>query len=176
MKSRYLLFALPFVAVSNMLQFLLMAMPRPRTVLLGRAVGAAVLLSLCALWIPRLGAEGAALALVAGELASMIALFVFVRRTTGGQPWNPRCFAPILAGAVAAALYAVFAAWPVALKLPLAAIAYLASALLLGAVKPGELRAVAPLLRSLAARESTGQAEHRSGVEGDARQHTEEQP
>ncbi|MGD2129211.1 MAG: flippase [Lysobacterales bacterium] len=176
-----LLMALPFVAVSNMLQFLLMAIPLPRAVLLGRAAGAIVLVLQCALWIPRLGAEGAALAVVAGELASMAILFLFVRRATGGQPWNIRCFAPLAAGAIAAILYAVCASWPVAMKLPLAALAYLASALMLGAVTPAELRTLVPLLRSLSPeavlRGGSGEeAENRAGVEGGAWQHTEENP
>lgn len=177
----FLLVALPFVAVSNMLQFLLMAMPRPRAVLLGRAAGAIVLLTLAALWIPHLGAEGAALALVAGELTSMGAMYLFVRHATGGQPWNIRCFAPLAAGAVAAGLYAACAAWPVALKLPLSALAYLASALLLGAVTLDELRGLLPLLRSLspgvAMRDSsTKKTEDRAWIKGSAGQNPENQP
>jgi O-antigen/teichoic acid export membrane protein len=143
-----LLAALPFIVVGNMLQFLLMAMPRPSAVLVSRAAGAAVLLALCAVWIPRYGAEGAALALVAGELAGMALMFGFVRRATGGLPWDIHCFAPVAAGAFAAGVYIAASAWPLFFGLPLAATTYIVVALTLGAIRPGELKDLGSLLSS----------------------------
>jgi O-antigen/teichoic acid export membrane protein len=140
-----LLAALPFLVISNSLQLLLMALPRPAAVLAARIAGAAVLLSLGALLIPRAGAAGAALALAAGEAVNTTVLFLFVVRATGGVPWDRRCAAPLLAGAAAALAYAAFEAWPIFLKLPLAAAIYLGLVVLLAGVTLHEIRAVPPI-------------------------------
>jgi O-antigen/teichoic acid export membrane protein len=172
-----LLAALPFVAVNSSLQLLLMALPRPVAVLSARMVGAATLLSLSVLLIRRMDAAGAALALAAAEIASMATLFLFVLRATGGAPWNLRCFAPLAAGAAAAATYTVTAAWPVLLKLPLAAFIYTGLVLLLGGISLQEMRSVPLLLLSVARGEaSTQQLSQQPGVEPGAEQLRKNQP
>jgi O-antigen/teichoic acid export membrane protein len=152
-----LLAALPFLVISNSLQLLLMALPRPNAVLAARIAGAAVLLSLGALLIPRAGAAGAALALAAGEAVNTTVLFLFVVRATGGVPWDRRCAAPLLAGAAAALAYAALQAWPIFLKLPLAAAIYLGLVVLLAGVTLHEIRAVPLLLLSVARGEGSPQ-------------------
>jgi O-antigen/teichoic acid export membrane protein len=152
-----LLAALPFLVISNSLQLLLMALPRPAAVLAARIAGAAVLLALGVLLIPRMGAAGAALALAAGEAVSTAALFLFVIRATGGVPWDRRCFAPLLAGAAAALTYAAVQAWPIFVKLPLAAAIYLVLVVLLAGMTLREIRAVPLLLLSVARGEGSPQ-------------------
>jgi O-antigen/teichoic acid export membrane protein len=152
-----LLAALPFLVISNSLQLLLMALPRPTAVLTTRIAGAAVLLALGLLLIPRSGATGGALALAAGEGANALLLFLFVVRATGGVPWDLRCFAPLAAGAAAALAYAAVQTWPIFLKLPLAAVVYLGLVVLLAGVSFREIRAVPLLLLSVARGEGSPQ-------------------
>jgi O-antigen/teichoic acid export membrane protein len=172
-----LLAALPFLVVSNSLQMLLMALPRPGAVLTARIGGAAVLLSLGLLLIPRTGATGAAVALAAGEVASTAALFLFVFRATGGVPWDRRCFAPPAAGAAAALAYAAVQAWPIVLKLPLAAAIYLVLVVLLAGVSRGEMRSIPLLMLSVARGEgSPRQRPQDAGVKPAAQDPSEHQP
>jgi O-antigen/teichoic acid export membrane protein len=172
-----LLAALPFLVISNSLQLLLMALPRPAAVLVARIGGAAVLLSLGLVLIPRTGATGAAMALAAGEVASTAALFLFVFRATGGLPWDRRCFAPLAAGAAAALAYAAVQAWPIFLKLPLAAAIYLVLVVLLAGVKPGELRSIPLLLLGVIRGEgSPQQRQQDAGVKPAAEDLSEHQP
>jgi O-antigen/teichoic acid export membrane protein len=172
-----LLAALPFLAANNSLQLLLMALPRPAAVLTARIVGAATLLSLSLLLIPRMDAAGAAAALAVAEVVSMAVLFLFVRQATGGVPWDLRCFAPLAAGAAAAAAYAATGAWPVLLKLPLAAVIYVGLVLLLGGLSLQELRSVPLLLLSVARGEASAeQLAQQSGIEPGAEQLRERQP
>lgn len=141
-----LLAALPFVAATTSLQMLLRAIPRPMAVLAARGGGAVVLVLLAVLLIPDMAATGSAIALASGETVSALLLFVFVRRATGGAPWDRRCWAPLLAGAAAALLYVAVAAWPIPLKLPLAAIVYTGGVLLLRGMTLAEIRDLARLL------------------------------
>ena len=172
-----LLAALPFVAINSSLQLLLMALPRPGSVLFARIVGAAALLSLSILLIPRMDAAGAALALAVAEAVSTTVLFLLVRRAAGGVPWNLRCFAPLAAGATVAAAYAATGAWPILLKLPLAALLYTGLVLLLGGLSLQELRSVPLLLLSVARGETSAQQlSQQSGVEPGAEQLHERQP
>lgn len=135
-----LLAALPGVIAGSTLQMLLRALPRPSAVFLSRAAGAAVLLALAVALVPRLEATGAAIALAAGETVSTVLLFLFVRAATGGLPWDRYCLAPLLAGAAAALPYAMLAAWPIALRLPLAAAIYVGLVLALRGMTIGEAR------------------------------------
>jgi O-antigen/teichoic acid export membrane protein len=176
-----LLAALPFLVISNSLQLLLMALPRPAAVLAARIAGAAVLLALGVLLIPRSGttggAAGAALALAAGEAVSTVALFLFVIRATGGVPWDRRCFAPLLAGAAAALAYAAVQAWPIFFKLPLAAAIYLVLVVLLAGMTLREIRAVPLLLLSVARGEGSPQQRPQdAGVKPAAEDLSEHQP
>lgn len=175
-----LLAALPFLVVSNSLQLLLMALPRPAAVLSARIAGATVLVALGVLLIPRMATAGAALALAAGEVTSTTALFLFVRRATGGLPWDLRCFAPLAAGAAAALVYAAAAAWPIVIKLPLAGVIYAGLVLLLRGVSLLELRSVPLLLLSVARGEpvtaSAQQRPQQAGVEPGAEESRKHQP
>jgi O-antigen/teichoic acid export membrane protein len=172
-----LLAALPFLVVSNSLQLLLMALPRPTAVLAARIGGAAVLLALGLFLIPRTGATGAAVALAAGEVASTTALFLFVLRATGGVPWDRRCFAPLAAGAAAALVYAATQAWPFFLKLPLAAAIYLVLVVLLGGLSLNEIRSIPWLLLGVARGEgSPQQRQQDAGVKPVAEDLSEHQP
>ena len=141
-----LLAALPFVVATSSLQLLLKAIPRPLFVLAARAGGAATLLGLAVVLIPRIGVKGAAIALAAGEAVGSLLLFVFVRRATGGVPWNMRCNAPLAAGAVAAGIYALVGAWPLWLKLPVAAVTYTGLVVALRAMTFGEFRDLSRLM------------------------------
>jgi hypothetical protein len=134
-----------------------------------------------------MGAEGAAMALAAGEAVSTLLMFVFVRRATGGVPWDLQCTAPLAAGAAAAALYLVVAGWPIWLKLPLAAAVYAGLALVLRAMTLAEIRDLTRLmflaLRGQHAgggnrpRNTSGQqASRQPGVELRPQQHPEDQP
>jgi O-antigen/teichoic acid export membrane protein len=145
----FLLAALPFVAISSSLQLLLRALPRPLGVLLARGGGAAVLLALALLLIPRMQATGAAIALASGEAIGAALMFLFVRRATGGTPWDWRTFAPLVAGAAAASLYLVVGAWPIMLKLPLAAALYAALVFTLRGMTAAEVRDLTRLLASV---------------------------
>lgn len=172
-----LLAALPFLVISNSLQLLLMALPRPAAVLVARIGGAAVLLSVGFFLIPRTGATGAAVALAAGEVTSTTALFLFVLRATGGVPWNRQCVAPLAAGAAAALAYAVVQAWPILLKLPLAAAIYLALVVLLDGVKPGEIRSIPLLLLGVVqGKGSPQQRQQDAGIKPAAEDPSEHQP
>lgn len=141
-----LLAALPFHAVNGSLNYLLMAMPRPAAVLSARLCGAAVLLALGLLLIPRFQTVGAAAALAASEATSSLLLFLFTRRVTGRMPWDRRCLTPVLAGAAAAVCYTLLHSWPLLLKLPCAAAVYLLGALAFGAITTVELRSLSSLL------------------------------
>jgi O-antigen/teichoic acid export membrane protein len=172
-----LLAALPFLVVSNSLQLLLMALPRPAAVLSARIAGVGVLLALGVFLIPRTGASGAALALAAGEAASTALLFLFVVRATGGVPWDLRCFAPLAAGAAAALAYASVQAWPIFLKLPLAAALYLGLVVLLAGLTPRELRSLPLLLLSVARGEGSPQQRPQdAGIKPAAEEPSEHQP
>jgi PST family polysaccharide transporter len=143
-----LLAALPFVTASSSLQLLLRAMPRPMAVLAARAGGAIVLFALAVFLIPRMNAAGAAIALAAGEAVNTGLLFLFVRRATGGVPWDRRSFAPLLAGGAAALLYTAIASWSIFFKLPLAAVVYVGLVLLLRGMTVAEVRDLSLLLLS----------------------------
>jgi O-antigen/teichoic acid export membrane protein len=176
-----LLAALPFLVISSSLQLLLMALPRPTAVLAARVAGAAVLLALGVLLIPRMGATGAALALAAGEAVNTALLFLFVVRATGGVPWDRRCFAPLAAGASAALVYTVVQAWPIYLKLPLAAAIYLCLVVVLAGVNLHEIRAVPSLLLGVARGEGSPQQRPQqrpqdAGVKPGAEDLSEHQP
>jgi O-antigen/teichoic acid export membrane protein len=172
-----LLAALPFLVISNSLQLLLMALPRPAAVLVARIGGAAVLLSVGFFLIPRTGATGAAVALAAGEVTSTTALFLFVLRATGGVPWNRQCVAPLAAGAAAALAYAVVQAWPILLKLPLAAAIYLALVVLLNGLRPGEIRSIPLLLLGVVqGKGSPQQRQQDAGIKPAAEDPSEHQP
>jgi O-antigen/teichoic acid export membrane protein len=144
----FLLAALPFVTASSSLQLLLRAIPRPMAVLASRGGGAIVLFALAVFLIPRMNATGAAIALASGEAVSTALMFLFVRRATGGVPWSRRSFAPLIAGAASALLYAGVSTWAIWLKLPLAAAVYVGLVLLLRGMTPAEVRDLALLLLS----------------------------
>ncbi|MDX1381030.1 MAG: flippase [Xanthomonadales bacterium] len=180
-----LLAALPFVTATSSLLMLLKAIPRPLSVLAARSGGAAVLLGLAIVLVPRLDAQGAAIALAVGEAVSTLLLFVFVRRATGGVPWDLQCTAPLAAGAAAAGLYALVGAWPIWLKLPVAAAVYVGLALALRAMTLVEIRDLSRLMfRALRGprgakgeRERSGQdARQQSGIERGPQQDSKDQP
>jgi O-antigen/teichoic acid export membrane protein len=171
-----LLAALPFVTATSSLQLLLKAIPRPMSVLAARAGGAAVLLALAVVLIPRMDAEGAAIALAVGEAVSTLLLFVFVRRATGGVPWDLQCTAPLAAGAAAAALYVLVGAWPIWLKLPLAAAVYAGLALALRAMTVAEIRDLSRLMFMAFRRPSRKDTPQQPGVELGPQQHPKDQP
>lgn len=167
--------AVPFMAINQSLRLLLMALPRPMSVFATDLVSTSVMLSLCAVLIPRTGAVGAAAALVVTELAAMILLSVFVRRATGGLPWNTRCLAAFAAGAVAALVYAAAAAWTPAGRLAIAGLVYLVAALVLRAVTTSELRALPRVASSLLERrQSADDGRQDSGVEPGSEKNGEE--
>ena len=149
-----LLVSLPIVALNNSLLLLLRAIPRPGFVLASRTVGAAALLLLAALSIPRVGITGAALAVVGGDFATMTVLLVLVRRAAGGLPLNARCLAPLFAGCLAAVAYAVVGDWPVLFGLSLFATVYLGAIWVTKGVTIGEIRSL-PRLILQTAREPT---------------------
>lgn len=180
-----LLAALPFVTAASTLQMLLRAIPRPMPVLAARAGGAAVLLALALMLIPRTQAAGAAIALAAGEAVSTLLLFLFVRQATGGLPWDRRCATPLAAGAAAALLYLLIGAWPLWLKLPLAAAAYAGIALLLRAMTLAEARDLAVLMLTVFRAERTGGSAEsvsghgppqQAGVQVGSEKHDKDQP
>lgn len=180
-----LLAALPFVTATSSLQLLLKALPRPMLVLAARAGGATVLLTLALLLIPRMGASGSAFALAAGEAVSTLLLFLFVRRATGGVPFDLRCAAPLAAGGAAAMLYLGIGAWPLLLKLPLAAVVYVGLALALRAMTPKEIRDLAMLMLAAYSGKApaagpgpaSGQpTPQQPGVKGGTQQQREDQP
>jgi len=137
-----LLAALPFLAINQSLLLLLRAIPNPRAVLTGQIVSTVVLLAAAAILIPRYGASGAAAALVASEAAGMLLLFWLVRRTIGAVPWNSRCFAPLLGGAIVTLVFLLMNGWPLFLSLPLAALLYVLVLWLMKSVSADELRSV----------------------------------
>lgn len=172
-----LLAALPFVAAGNSLQLLLRAIPRPMAVLAARGGGAAVLLLLAFMLVPRMQATGSAIALASGEAVSTVLLFLLVRRATGGLPWDRRCWAPLLAGAAAAGVYTLVAGWPIPLKLPLAALVYIALVLVLRGMLLTEVRDLWRLLvLSLLPTKSAQQAAEQARVESGSGQASKDQP
>jgi PST family polysaccharide transporter len=181
-----LLAALPFAAATSSLQLLMKAIPRPTAVLAARAGGATALLLLAVTLIPRIEALGAAIALAVGEGVGTLILLFFVRRETGGVPWDLRCIAPLTAGVATALLYALVAAWPIWLKLPLAATAYAGLALALHAVTVAEIHALWKLMLTAFRSESglinsapSTLAKHppeQSGVDVGTQQQREDQP
>ncbi len=144
-----LLTQLPFLAISGSLQLVLMAIPHPMAVLGSRVAGAAALLAFSFWLIPGLGAVGAAAALVVGEITSCLLLFLYVKRATGGVPWTTRSVSPLLAGAATALFYKAIFAWPLLLKLPLAALTYVGLAILLQAITLTEFQHLPALLRAV---------------------------
>lgn len=141
-----LLTALPFLAISDSLQLVLKAIPKPKAVLTARIVSTLVLLVIAVLFVPRYGALGGAAAVVAGEAAAMVLLFWLVKRTLGATPWNARCYAAILAGVITALVLVLTQSWPLLFRLPFAAIVYILSAGLMKAVSVHEFRSVPHLI------------------------------
>ncbi|MDH3903740.1 MAG: polysaccharide biosynthesis C-terminal domain-containing protein [Xanthomonadales bacterium] len=141
-----LLTALPFLAVSDSLQLVLKAIPKPKAVLTARIVSTLVLLVIAILSVPRYGALGGAAAVVAGEAAAMVLLFWLVKRTLGAMPWNARCYEAILAGVITALVLVLTQSWPLLFRLPFAAIVYILSAGLMKAVSAHELGSVPHLI------------------------------
>jgi O-antigen/teichoic acid export membrane protein len=142
----FLLAALPFLAVSHSLRLLLRAIPRPRAVLASRVVGTVTLVVLAAAMIPRYGATGAAVAVVASEVSGMTLLFWLVYRSIGAVPWNRRCFVPLLACGLALLAFMFTVAWPVLFRLSIAAIVYAMVVGLLKAITFDEIRSLPHVL------------------------------
>jgi len=172
-----LLGALPFLAVNNSLQMLLKAIPRPMPILVARIAGTVGLLFLSAPLIPGHGAEGAAAAIVGGEIITAAIMLVSAKRVTGGLPLNGRSFTPLAAAAAAAAAYALAPAWPLPARLPAAAAVYVLSVLLLKALTLEELRLLPHLLlvgTGLAS--SVKESPENSAVQPDPEKDIEKQP
>jgi O-antigen/teichoic acid export membrane protein len=137
-----LLAALPFLAIGQGLQTLLLAIPKPRAVLVARTAGALVLLLVATLLIPPFGATGAALAVVVGEALAMCLLFFLVRQGLGAAPWNARCGVPIIAGLIAAVIFSIVGAWSDTVGLLLAAVIYTAGVWLMRGISVEEIKAI----------------------------------
>lgn len=150
-----LLLALPFLAVNQSLLLLLRAIPKPATILTGRSASTVVLLAAAGLLIPSFGAIGAAAALVISEAMGMLLLFWLAQRVTTTAPLNTRSLAPLLAGAVATAVFMLADGWPLTFALVLAACVYVLALWSLQAVSAAELRSI-PHVILAALREDRG--------------------
>lgn len=144
-----LLLGLPFLAIGQGLQTLLMAIPQPKAVLMGRAAGALVLLLVATALIPSLGATGAALAVVAGEAFAMCLLFFLVKKDLGAVPWNARCGVPIIAGLIAAAIFSIAGAWSDTVGLLSATVIYIAGVWLMRGISAEEIKAIPSVIASV---------------------------
>ena len=117
-----------------------------------------VLLIAAVVLIPRFGAGGAAVAVVAGEVAGMVLLYWLTTRAVGTLPLNARCFSPLVAGALASLVYLFTNDWSLLVKLSLTVITYALALWALKAVTRDELRSVPHIVIGAMRKESTEQS------------------
>jgi PST family polysaccharide transporter len=88
----------PIHGVVLTLENLLLALPRPRELLLSRVAASGIHLAVSILLIPQFGAEGAALGCLVGQLVFCLLAVNIIWRLTGDLPFSPGTFSPLLAG------------------------------------------------------------------------------
>lgn len=140
-----LVWTLPISLVASHARFALIAGGHQRAELAANAAGAAAALATGVALVPFLGAEGGAIAMLAGALATWAVAHVAAQRRVGKLPHIGPLLRPALAGAVAAAialaapLAGPLAAWQ---RMGVAVVVYVGLALLLDRALVRDVRAL----------------------------------
>ena len=116
----------------------LIASGRQASVLRITAAGTALNIVLNVVLIPRYSMIGAALSVVASEVVIFVLAFVSLSHTVSVSPWRP-VFAPAVAAAGMAAVVWFLPTGHFALTVAVAAVTYGGLAVLVRAVRPGEV-------------------------------------
>ncbi len=140
------IFFFPLSCINQVTQYVLIALDQQRFLTKAFAIGVAFNLGANLLLIPRFGYQGAAVVTVLSELALLIPFYSCVRRNLGTLPWVSLAWRPAVAASGMAALLWVLRPFSALLTVPLAALAYFALLVALGAFRDPDLAALRDLI------------------------------
>jgi len=144
---KILIWYLPLSFTNGLLQYVLIAVNRQRTLTLAFAIGVVFNLAANLAFIPALGYVGAAIVTVASEAVLLAPFFWIARREIGSLDLVGVAWRPALAAGVMAAPVWLVSGWSPLLAIPAGALAYALVLLALRALSPAELAQLRSLLR-----------------------------
>jgi len=148
---RILSLTLPFFTYATFQENLLLALPKPRTLLACRIVSSVLHMLLAALLIPSVGALGAAIGCLAGSIVFALATATAWYFTDRGPPLDRSILAPLLATGATAAVFFALADMDLWLKIVIAALVYLTCLFLLKGIRPDEIATLVSYSRGVIA-------------------------
>jgi len=108
---KILLLSAPLFAYASFQENLLLAVPRPRTLLVCRIIASGMHIAISVLLIPRHGAAGAAFGCLVGQLLLVLLSATVWKAGYGGLPLQWRCLAPVVSSGFMLLFLDLAASW-----------------------------------------------------------------